>query len=111
MSTYQIYRNTTLGVTLQDTLDEMISQGSLTEQAAGKVLSEFDRAINVALEKRTNKKCNFQGKLSTYRFCDNVWTLVLKEFTVKDPSNSSNSPPLHVDKVKIVACDGKATPT
>ncbi|CAF2591698.1 unnamed protein product [Rotaria sp. Silwood2] len=110
MANYQLYRNTTLGVTLQDTLEEMISQGALTDQAAGKVLSEFDRSINLALDKRINKK----GKLSTYRFCDNVWTLVLKDFNVKDSNQSQHNtaapssqiPP--VDKVKIVACDGKS---
>ncbi|CAF3535556.1 unnamed protein product [Rotaria sp. Silwood1] len=109
MANYQLYRNTTLGVTLQDTLEEMISQGALTDQAAGKVLSEFDRSINLALDKRINKK----GKLSTYRFCDNVWTLVLTNFNVKDSNQSQHNAaaptpqiPI-VDKVKIVACDGK----
>ncbi|CAF4020461.1 unnamed protein product [Rotaria sp. Silwood2] len=114
MANYQLYRNTTLGVTLQDTLEEMISQGALTDQAAGKVLSEFDRSINLALDKRINKKVQFTGKLSTYRFCDNVWTLVLKDFNVKDSNQSQHNtaapssqiPP--VDKVKIVACDGKS---
>ncbi|CAF0734130.1 unnamed protein product [Rotaria sordida] len=114
MANYQLYRNTTLGVTLQDTLEEMISQGALTDQAAGKVLSEFDRSINLALDKRINKKIQFSGKLSTYRFCDNVWTLVLKDFSVKDPNQSQHNttaptsqiPP--ADKVKIVACDGKS---
>ncbi|UJR37366.1 hypothetical protein I4U23_030074 [Adineta vaga] len=112
MANYQLYRNTTLGVTLQDTLEEMISQGQLTEQAAGKVLSEFDRSINLALDKRINKKVNFSGKLSTYRFCDNVWTLVLKDFVVKEGNQGQhNTTPTsqipRVDKVKIVACDGK----
>ncbi|CAF0898100.1 unnamed protein product [Adineta steineri] len=115
MATYQLYRNTTLGVTLQDTLDEMISQGQLTELAASKVLSEFDRSINVALDKRINKKVQFSGKLSTYRFCDNVWTLVLKDFSVKESNNpgghatsTATSQIPKADKVKIVACDGKS---
>ncbi len=79
MANYQLYRNTTLGVTLQDTLDEMIAvniyiylflvclfsflqQSALTEQAASKVLSEFDRSINLALDKRINKKVQFSVK-------------------------------------------------
>ncbi|CAF0929099.1 unnamed protein product [Adineta ricciae] len=113
MANYQLYRNTTLGVTLQETLEDMITQGQLTEQAAGKVLSEFDRSINAVLDKRITKKVQFTGKLSTYRFCDNVWTLVLNEFSVREGNQaqqhntaSSNIP--RVDKVKIVACDGKS---
>ncbi len=56
---------------------------------------------------------SLKGKLSTYRFCDNVWTLVLKDFAVKDSSqgqhNTAATPAQipGVDKLKIVACDGK----
>ncbi|CAF5102199.1 unnamed protein product [Rotaria sp. Silwood1] len=113
MANYQLYRKTTLGDTLQDTLKEMISQGALTDQAARKVLSEFDRSINLALDKRINKNVQFSGKLSTYRFCDNVWTLILTNFNVKDSNRSQHNaaaptPQIPVvDKVKIVACDGK----
>lgn len=96
-------------------------------------MSEFDRSINIALDKRLNKKVQFtvkaekkqkrmiwrffflsQGKLSTYRFCDNVWTLVLKDFAVKDSGQAQHNaaaPPAtmpHADKVKIVACDAKS---
>jgi transcription initiation factor TFIIA small subunit len=55
-----------------------------------------------------------KGKLSTYRFCDNVWTLVLKDFVVKDSGQGQHNtaaPPAQIpraDKVKIVACDGKS---
>lgn len=78
MANYQFYRNTTLGATLQETLEDMIEveqrwclsrmptfallsfqQRMLTEQAANKILSEFDRSINLALEKRINKKVSF----------------------------------------------------
>lgn len=51
--------------------------------------------------------------MSTYRFCDNVWTLVLKDFVVKDSNQSqhnaggSSQQLPRADKVKIVACDGK----
>ncbi len=56
----------------------------------------------------------FQGKLSTYRFCDNVWTLVLKDFVVKESNQGQHNTAAptsqipRADKVKIVACDGKS---
>lgn len=45
----------------------------------------------------------FQGHLNTYRFCDNVWTFVLNNVEFKEVSEL-----VTVDKVKIVACDGKS---
>ena len=44
----------------------------------------------------------FQGKLNTYRFCDNVWTFVLNNVEFQEMQEIAK-----VDKVKIVACDGK----
>lgn len=50
------------------------------------------------------KKKNFQaGKLNTYRFCDNVWTFMLNDVEFREVQEVAN-----VDKVKIVACDGKS---
>jgi len=43
-----------------------------------------------------------QGHLNTYRFCDNVWTFVLNKVEFRDAADIVN-----VEKVKIVACDGK----
>ena len=46
---------------------------------------------------------SFQGKLNTYRFCDNVWTFVLNNVDFRDVQELAKC-----DKVKIVACDGKS---
>lgn len=43
------------------------------------------------------------GHLNTYRFCDNVWTFVLNQVEFKEVSEL-----VTVDKLKIVACDGKS---
>ncbi|XP_045183723.1 transcription initiation factor IIA subunit 2-like [Mercenaria mercenaria] len=102
MSSYQLYRNTTLGHTLQESLDELIQLGQITPQLALKVLLQFDKAINLALASRVKNRITFKGKLNTYRFCDNVWTFVLNNAEFKDVQELAK-----VDKVKIVACDGK----
>lgn len=44
-----------------------------------------------------------QGSLNTYRFCDNVWTFVLNDVEFREVTDM-----VKVDKVKIVACDGKS---
>ncbi len=46
---------------------------------------------------------SLQGHLNTYRFCDNVWTFVLNDVEFK------NGDFVSVDKVKIVAVDGKSS--
>ncbi|CAN7982570.1 unnamed protein product, partial [Ixodes hexagonus] len=101
---YQLYRNTTLGNTLQESLDELIQCGQITPHLALKVLLQFDKAINNALANRVKTRLTFKaGHLSTYRFCDNVWTFVLKDVEFREVQEL-----VKADKVKIVACDGKS---
>lgn len=52
-----------------------------------------------------------QGNLDTYRFCDNVWTFILDDVTFSTTGPGGFKETAHVDKLKIVACDGKATAT
>eukprot|EP00057_Strongylocentrotus_purpuratus_P012756 XP_011667230.1 PREDICTED: transcription initiation factor IIA subunit 2-like [Strongylocentrotus purpuratus] len=73
----------------------------ITPQLALNVLLKFDRAINDALANRLKNKISFKGHLNTYRFCDNVWTFVLNDVDFR------NGDFVTVDKVKIVAVDGK----
>lgn len=102
---YQLYRNTTLGNTLQESLDELIQCGQITTQLALKILLQFDKAINNALANRVKTRLTFKaGHLDTYRFCDNVWTFVLKDVEFREVQEL-----VKVDKVKIVACDGKGS--
>ncbi|KAI2798503.1 hypothetical protein RDWZM_009755 [Blomia tropicalis] len=100
---YQLYRNTTIGHTLQESLDEFVQSGQISNQLARNVMLHFDRAINNALASRVKSRLTFKaGHLKTYRFCDNVWTFVLKDVEFREVQEL-----IKVDKVKIVACDGK----
>jgi transcription initiation factor TFIIA small subunit len=65
-----------------------------------------EQAMNEALETKVRTKISFKGHLHTYRFCDNVWTFIIEDASFKGlPDGPEN---MTVDKVKIVACDGKA---
>ncbi|XP_036276024.1 transcription initiation factor IIA subunit 2-like [Pipistrellus kuhlii] len=101
---YQFYRNTTLGTSLQERLEELIQSPQITPQLALQVLLQFDKAINSALAQRVRNRVNFRGSLNTYRFCDNVWTFVLNDDKFREVTEF-----IKVDKVKVVACDGKNT--
>uniref|UniRef100_A0A3P8WUK1 Ral transcription factor IIA subunit 2 n=1 Tax=Cynoglossus semilaevis TaxID=244447 RepID=A0A3P8WUK1_CYNSE len=54
-------------------------------------------SLSVTLSRTTE-----EGSLNTYRFCDNVWTFVLNDVEFREVTDL-----VKVDKVKIVACDGK----
>ncbi|MBN3301410.1 T2AG factor, partial [Amia calva] len=104
---YQLYRNTTLGNSLQESLDELIQTQQITPQLALQVLLQFDKAINTALANRVRNRVNFRVSTvlsRTPRFCDNVWTFVLNDVEFREVTDL-----VKVDKVKIVACDGKNT--
>lgn len=136
---YQMYRCTTLGATLQETLDELVQNGVITAPLALKVIATFDRIINKALSTRVRSKITFKvpcpssltltdrelgqaGNLRTYRFCDNVWTFVMENVEFKEagpsfctankvPPSSLLYPPISLLllQVKIVACDGRSS--
>eukprot|EP00123_Amoebidium_parasiticum_P019404 comp25074_c0_seq1/m.46945 comp25074_c0_seq1/g.46945 ORF comp25074_c0_seq1/g.46945 comp25074_c0_seq1/m.46945 type:complete len:115 (-) comp25074_c0_seq1:542-886(-) len=101
---YALYRKTTLGQSLSDSLDELIQTQQLNPQLAMKVLLQFDRSINTLLATRARTKTNFKGSLHTYRFCDNVWTFILQNANFRSEGEN-----VECDLVKIVACDGKGT--
>merc|ERR1712183_506854 len=86
---YQLYRNTTLGHTLQEALDELMQMQMLSPALALRVLIQFDKSINSAL--------------NTCRFCDNVWTFMLNDVEFKEINDLGK-----IDRVKIVACDAKS---
>lgn len=44
-----------------------------------------------------------KGHLDTYRFCDEVWTFLIKNVTFKLQNNTL----VTTDKVKIVSCNSK----
>ncbi|EER35465.1 transcription initiation factor IIA small chain [Candida tropicalis MYA-3404] len=137
---YELYRRSTIGVTLTDALDTLISDEKIQPQLANRILNNFDRIIAENLKNENNlakSKLVFKGDLDTYRFCDDVWTFIIKNVIIKlndvskDTSSNSNSNnndssntttsnssgkdkdkdsgdlELNVDKFKIVACNSR----
>ncbi|ORX41892.1 hypothetical protein BCR36DRAFT_587692 [Piromyces finnis] len=102
MTQYELYRRSSVGMALTDTLDEMI-QGSLIDpQLAMKILHQFDLSMAEALQKNVRCKAGFKGHLDTYRFCDDVWT-----FVVINPNFRFENESMVANKIKVVACAGK----
>lgn len=55
------------------------------------------------LKEKVKSKLSFKGHLRTYRFCDDVWTFIIKDVDIK----LENGEPATVDKFKIVACNSR----
>ncbi|KAJ2546687.1 Transcription initiation factor IIA subunit 2 [Coemansia sp. RSA 1933] len=101
-SYYELYRTSTLGAALTDSLDDLITAGHITPQLAIQVLEQYDKSISEALSTKVRAKAVMKGNLRTYRFCDDVWTFIIRNPTFKFDHETATA-----DKVKIVACNLK----
>ncbi|KAB8297871.1 hypothetical protein EYC80_001665 [Monilinia laxa] len=82
-SFYELYRRSSIGMALTDTLDDLISERRIEPQLAMKILANFDRSITEVLADKVKARLTFKGHLDTYRFCDEVWTFLIKDVTFK----------------------------
>lgn len=101
---YELYRRSSIGATLTDALDDLISEGRIAPQLAMKILSNFDRHVSDVLAEKVKANLTFKGSLDTYRFCDEVWTFLIKSVSLKF---SSPQQTVTADRIKIVSCNSK----
>lgn len=112
---YELYRRSTVGNSLVDALDTLISDGRIEASLAMRVLETFDRVVAETLKDNTQSKLTVKGNLDTYGFCDDVWTFIVKncQVTVEGSLDGSNGnsndgqTTVSVDKLRIVACNSK----
>ncbi|EPE25965.1 Transcription factor IIA (TFIIA), beta-barrel [Glarea lozoyensis ATCC 20868] len=101
---YELYRRSSIGMALTDTLDDLISDRRIEPQLAMKILANFDRSITEALAEKVKARLTFKGHLDTYRFCDEVWTFLIKDVTFKMDNQTQ---PVTAEKIRIVSCNAK----
>jgi len=97
---YEFYRGSSIGMALTDSLDELITDGSITPQLAMKILQQFDKSLADTMIKQVKTKTTLKGHLKTYRHCDDVWTFIVKDPSFKMESNEV----VRAAKIKIIAC-------
>ena len=69
MSTaYELYRRSTLGVTLTEALDDLVQSGALPPHLAMLVLYQFDKSMSQALAERVRNKISMKVFLLTHPF-------------------------------------------
>ncbi|VVT51519.1 uncharacterized protein SAPINGB_P003123 [Magnusiomyces paraingens] len=100
---YELYRRSSVGTALEDTLDYLISNSLIEPQLAVKTLMRFDQVIADQLREQVKSRCTVRGHLHTYRCCDDVWTFVVKDVNFKMEDGIIEN----ADKIKIVACNSR----
>ncbi|KAF2103149.1 transcription initiation factor IIA, gamma subunit [Rhizodiscina lignyota] len=100
---YELYRRGSLGTSLADVLDDFVTTARMEPQLANKMFQHFDKHIAEVLGEKVKARMSFKGHLDTYRFCDDVWTFIIKDVNFK----LDNSSQVASDKVKIVAMNAK----
>ncbi|KAI4129490.1 MAG: hypothetical protein LQ338_002207 [Usnochroma carphineum] len=100
---YELYRRSSIGSTLIDSLDELVHLGRIEPQLAMKIIQSFDKIVTDVLAEKVKARLSFKGHLDTYRFCDEVWTFLIKDVTFK----LDNQSPITAEKIKIVSCNSK----
>ncbi len=92
-----------IGTSLTDALDSLITDERIQPQLAMKILKNFDKVVSDALREKVRAKMTFKGHLHTYRFCDDVWTFIVKDVDFKLDGGEL----VRAHKVKIVACNSR----
>ncbi|QIW99178.1 hypothetical protein AMS68_004696 [Peltaster fructicola] len=100
---YELYRGTSIGIALADTLDDLISSRRIEPQLAMRIMQHFDQGIASVLGDNVKARLQFKGHLDTYRFCDEVWTFIIKNVNFKLDASQN----VQAERVKIVACQSK----
>ncbi|KAF5955458.1 hypothetical protein HYC85_008314 [Camellia sinensis] len=63
MATFELYRRSTIGMCLTETLDEMVSNGIMSPELAIQVLVQFDKSMTEALEAQVKSKVTIKTHL------------------------------------------------
>ena len=100
-NSFSIYRMTTLGKALNESLKELQAENEIREDLSKKVMDEFDKVILQEFEKLPqNQKYVLNAKCNNYNNCDDVWKFILVNCSIKGENFLLDS-----KSCKIVAID------
>ena len=95
-----LYRQSTLGKTLMEVLQELQKEKKISEQMSSKVLEIFDRSICEEISTIKKQKATIKAKVTSFKNCDDIWIFYGKDATVKTDKEQLTS-----NKLKIITCD------
>lgn len=95
---YELYRKSTLGITLQTTLTEFVDSNVITRELSQKMMEQFDKCMQEVMFAEPHMNFSFSGHLNSYRSYNNDWTLFFDDFIIDDGSRT-----YHTGKTKVIA--------
>jgi transcription initiation factor TFIIA small subunit len=106
---YEIYRSTTIGSTLDETLCELVHRQIITPSIVHYILNIFDKIITQKLiyqsiKGKKESSLQLKGHLLSYRSCDQVWTLLFDSLIFTSNVDSHWKIILNNQKLKIITC-------
>ncbi|GLC36021.1 hypothetical protein PLESTB_000530100 [Pleodorina starrii] len=108
---FQIYRNTSVGESLMETIEQLAEEGKLPEEVALAVLKQFDTSMSEAIKKFVTGKATMKANMKTYHYYENVWTFSLEEVEFKLNQAGSGSmagaQTMKCNTTKVVVVDAK----
>ncbi|KAK9994257.1 hypothetical protein SO802_023960 [Lithocarpus litseifolius] len=89
MATFELYRRSTIGMCLTETLDEMVNSGTLSPELAIQVLVQFDKSMTEALESQVKSKVTIKAQMVVVTLECTPWDIcTLTDFaTMYGPSS------------------------
>ena len=102
------YRVSSLGIQLEETLQELLRECVIDFDLLDIIRKEFDLAMMTVLKKDVKEKPLIRGNLKHYQNCDGIWT-----FYISDPEirATNYSLPININNpLKIISCDSKIIP-
>jgi transcription initiation factor TFIIA small subunit len=108
-SVYQIYRSTTIGLALDETLHELVYRQILTPSIVDYIFNVFDQIITQSMKEKNESSLIFKGHLLSYRACDQVWTFIFDSLIFTSNINLTWKIIFNNQKIKIITCPMNST--
>jgi hypothetical protein len=103
---YTLYQGTRIGLALKKALEEMEEYDQINARISRAILQKFDETICDTFQDQVDQNLTLRAdRLWSFRFCDSVWQLLLKN--VEFLSSNGSVVASVKGKVKIVACDAR----
>ena len=95
-----LYRQSTLGNSLLEVLEELKKEKKISESMLKKTMEVFDKSICDEISKVNKSRATIKATITSFKNCDDIWIFYGKDATVKTDKEKLTS-----NKLKIITCD------
>ena len=95
-----LYRQSTLGNSLFEVLQELQNEKKISETMLKKTMEVFDKSICDEISKVNKSRATIKATITSFKNCDDIWIFYGKDATIKTDKETLTS-----NKLKIITCD------